>query len=222
MRLLANLVAIQRPLTVAYNHGYLRGDAWSSRDRWANRLVSRLVMARHGPIVMTAPAGPVGAMMPPAPNIATRHLGPFRMSQAIANDQTSTVKQLRRCICTGLSKTLGLTAEDAGPHISRPQNALIFSELGVSIGPKPGCCALRRYHQRIGNGEVNPAQAGPINQRGPALGSLSTPITDRTSGRRSRREPPRSKKAKEAALACNRGGNSNPLWDQAPCSMPSA
>ena len=47
---------------------------------------------------------------------------------------------------------LGLTAEDAAIFAG----ALVFSELRFHPGQGQGVARLRRYHERIGKGEVNP------------------------------------------------------------------
>ncbi len=72
------------------------------------------------------------------------------MTQAIAMTNVDR-EQLRSFVSEGF-QTLGLTAEDAGIFA----NALIFSELRFHPGQGQGVARLRRYHQRIGNGEVNP------------------------------------------------------------------
>ena len=59
--------------------------------------------------------------------------------------------QLHAFVSVGF-EALGLTAEDAGIFA----NALIFSELRFHPGQGQGVARLRRYHERIGNGEVNP------------------------------------------------------------------
>lgn len=60
---------------------------------------------------------------------------------------------------------LGLTAEDAAIFAG----ALVFSELRFHPGQGQGVARLRRYHERIGNGEVNPRAPWSIVKEGPAL-----------------------------------------------------
>lgn len=60
---------------------------------------------------------------------------------------------------------LGLTEEDAGIFA----DALIFSELRFHPGQGQGVMRLRRYQERIGNGEVNPRAGWSIVKEGPAL-----------------------------------------------------
>ncbi|MEY8117832.1 Ldh family oxidoreductase [Falsihalocynthiibacter sp. BN13B15] len=60
---------------------------------------------------------------------------------------------------------LGLTQEDAGIFAG----ALIFSELRFHPGQGQGVARLRRYHERIGNGEVDPRAEWSIVKEGPAL-----------------------------------------------------
>jgi LDH2 family malate/lactate/ureidoglycolate dehydrogenase len=62
-------------------------------------------------------------------------------------------------------EALGLTEEDAGIFA----NALVFSELRFHPGQGQGVARLRRYHERIGNGEVNPRAGFSIIKEGPAL-----------------------------------------------------
>jgi LDH2 family malate/lactate/ureidoglycolate dehydrogenase len=72
--------------------------------------------------------------------------------------------QLRAFVTEGF-EALGLTAEDAGIFA----NALIFSELRFHPGQGQGVARLRRYHERIANGEVNPRAGWSIVKEGPAL-----------------------------------------------------
>jgi LDH2 family malate/lactate/ureidoglycolate dehydrogenase len=85
------------------------------------------------------------------------------MTQAIAMTNVDR-EQLRSFVSEGF-QTLGLAAEDAGIFA----NALIFSELRFHPGQGQGVARLRRYHQRIGNGEVNPRAGWSIIKEGPAL-----------------------------------------------------
>ncbi|SMY06106.1 Ldh family oxidoreductase [Flavimaricola marinus] len=73
-------------------------------------------------------------------------------------------EQLRGFVTEGFA-ALGLTDEDAGIFA----NALIFSELRFHPGQGQGVARLRRYHERIGNGEVNPRAGWSILKEGPAL-----------------------------------------------------
>lgn len=73
-------------------------------------------------------------------------------------------EQLRQFV-TEAFQALGLTAEDARIFA----NALIFSELRFHPGQGQGVARLRRYHQRIGDGEVDPAAGWSIVKEGPAL-----------------------------------------------------
>jgi LDH2 family malate/lactate/ureidoglycolate dehydrogenase len=73
-------------------------------------------------------------------------------------------EQLRGFVSEGF-KTLGLTTEDAQIFA----NALIFSELRFHPGQGQGVARLRRYQERIGNGEVNPDAGWSIIKEGPAL-----------------------------------------------------
>ena len=72
--------------------------------------------------------------------------------------------QLRAFVSEGF-EALGLTEEDAGIFA----DALIFSELRFHPGQGQGVARLRRYHERIGNGEVNPRAGWSIVKEGPAL-----------------------------------------------------
>ncbi|MAX75061.1 MAG: malate dehydrogenase [Nioella sp.] len=72
--------------------------------------------------------------------------------------------QLRAFVSEGF-EALGLTEEDAGIFA----DALIFSELRFHPGQGQGVARLRRYHERIGNGEVNPRAGWSIAKEGPAL-----------------------------------------------------
>lgn len=60
---------------------------------------------------------------------------------------------------------LGLTAEDAGIFAG----ALVFSELRFHPGQGQGVSRLRRYHERIGKGEVNPRAGWSVVKESPAL-----------------------------------------------------
>ncbi len=71
---------------------------------------------------------------------------------------------LRAFVAAGF-EALGLTAEDAGIF----SDALIFSELRFHPGQGQGVMRLRRYQERIGNGEVNPRAGWSIVKEGPAL-----------------------------------------------------
>lgn len=71
---------------------------------------------------------------------------------------------LRAFVSEGFA-ALGLTAEDAGIFA----DALIFSELRFHPGQGQGVMRLRRYQERIGNGEVNPRAGWSIVKEGPAL-----------------------------------------------------
>lgn len=62
-------------------------------------------------------------------------------------------------------QALGLTAEDAGIFAG----ALVFSELRFHPGQGQGVARLRRYHERISKGEVNPRAGWSIIKEGPAL-----------------------------------------------------
>ena len=72
--------------------------------------------------------------------------------------------QLRAFVAAGF-EALGLTEEDAGIFA----DALIFSELRFHPGQGQGVARLRRYHQRIGNGEVDPRAGWSVVKEGPAL-----------------------------------------------------
>ncbi len=72
--------------------------------------------------------------------------------------------QLRAFVCEGF-EALGLTVEDAGIFA----DALIFSELRFHPGQGQGVARLRRYQERIGNGEVNPRAGWSLVKEGPAL-----------------------------------------------------
>jgi LDH2 family malate/lactate/ureidoglycolate dehydrogenase len=85
------------------------------------------------------------------------------MTQAIAMTNVDR-EQLRSFVSEGF-QALGLTEEDAGIFA----NALIFSELRFHPGQGQGVARLRRYHHRIGNGEVNPRAGWSIIKEGPAL-----------------------------------------------------
>lgn len=71
---------------------------------------------------------------------------------------------LRKFVTAGF-EALGLTLEDAGIFA----DALIFSELRFHPGQGQGVARLRRYHERIGNGEVDPKAGWSIIKEGPAL-----------------------------------------------------
>lgn len=71
---------------------------------------------------------------------------------------------LRAFVAEGFEK-LGLTEEDAGIFA----DALVFSELRFHPGQGQGVMRLRRYQERIGNGEVNPRAGWDIVKEGPAL-----------------------------------------------------
>ncbi|WP_116133417.1 Ldh family oxidoreductase [Tropicimonas sp. IMCC34043] len=71
---------------------------------------------------------------------------------------------LRAFVSDGF-EALGLTAEDAGIFA----DALIFSELRFHPGQGQGVMRLRRYQQRIGNGEVDPRAGWSVVKEGPAL-----------------------------------------------------
>ncbi len=71
---------------------------------------------------------------------------------------------LQKFVSAGF-EALGLTAEDAGIFAG----ALIFSELRFHPGQGQGVARLRRYHERIGNGEVDPRAGWSIIKEGPAL-----------------------------------------------------
>lgn len=71
---------------------------------------------------------------------------------------------LRSFVAEGF-EALGLGAEDAGIFA----DALIFSELRFHPGQGQGVMRLRRYQQRIGNGEVDPRAAWSVVKEGPAL-----------------------------------------------------
>jgi LDH2 family malate/lactate/ureidoglycolate dehydrogenase len=73
-------------------------------------------------------------------------------------------EQLRAFVTEGFV-ALGLTDEDAGIFA----DALIFSELRFHPGQGQGVARLRRYQERIGNGEVNPRAGWSILKEGPAL-----------------------------------------------------
>ena len=62
-------------------------------------------------------------------------------------------------------QVLGLTAEDAAIFAG----ALVFSELRFHPGQGQGVSRLRRYHERIGNGEVNPRAGWSVVKESPAL-----------------------------------------------------
>ncbi|SDX60310.1 Ldh family oxidoreductase [Roseicitreum antarcticum] len=72
--------------------------------------------------------------------------------------------QLRAFVTEGFT-ALGLTAEDAGIFA----DALVFSELRFHPGQGQGVARLRRYQERIGNGEVNPRAGWSVIKEGPAL-----------------------------------------------------
>lgn len=73
-------------------------------------------------------------------------------------------EQLQKFVSEGF-EALGLTAEDAAIFA----NALVFSELRFHPGQGQGVARLRRYHERIGNGEVDPRAGWSIIKEGPAL-----------------------------------------------------
>lgn len=85
------------------------------------------------------------------------------MSQAIPMTNVDR-EELRAFVSEGF-EALGLTEEDAGIIA----DALIFSELRFHPGQGQGVARLRRYQQRIGNGEVNPNAGWSIVKEGPAL-----------------------------------------------------
>lgn len=72
--------------------------------------------------------------------------------------------QLRTFVAEGF-RALGLTAGDAGIFA----DALVFSELRFHPGQGQGVARLRRYQQRISNGEVHPDADWSIVKEGPAL-----------------------------------------------------
>ncbi|MBM1219793.1 Ldh family oxidoreductase [Ponticoccus sp. SC2-23] len=72
--------------------------------------------------------------------------------------------QLRAFVAEAF-EALGLTAEDAGIF----SDALVFSELRFHPGQGQGVARLRRYQERIGNGEVDPQAGWSIVKEGPAL-----------------------------------------------------
>lgn len=78
---------------------------------------------------------------------------------------TNVDREALRSFVTEGFEALGLTAEDAAIFA----NALIFSELRFHPGQGQGVARLRRYQQRIGNGEVNPRAGWSIVKEGPAL-----------------------------------------------------
>lgn len=73
-------------------------------------------------------------------------------------------EDLRAFVAEGFA-ALGLTKEDAGIFA----DALVFSELRFHPGQGQGVMRLRRYQQRIGNGEVNPRAGWSVVKEGPAL-----------------------------------------------------
>ena len=75
--------------------------------------------------------------------------------------------QLRAFVAAGF-EALGLTAEDAGIFA----DALVFSELRFHPGQGQGVARLRRYQQRIGDGEVDPRAPLTVVKEGPALAIL--------------------------------------------------
>lgn len=85
------------------------------------------------------------------------------MTQAIPMTNVDRA-QLRAFVSEGF-EALGLTSEDAGIFA----DALIFSELRFHPGQGQGVARLRRYHERIGNGEVNPRAGWSVIKEGPAL-----------------------------------------------------
>ncbi|QBX99950.1 Ldh family oxidoreductase [Rhodophyticola sp. CCM32] len=85
------------------------------------------------------------------------------MSQPIAMTNIDR-SALRQFVAEGF-EALGLTAGDAGIFA----DALIFSELRFHPGQGQGVARLRRYHDRISKGEVNPRAGWSIIKEGPAL-----------------------------------------------------
>ncbi len=85
------------------------------------------------------------------------------MTQAIPMTNVDRA-QLRTFVAEGF-EVLGLTSEDAGIFA----DALIFSELRFHPGQGQGVARLRRYHERIGKGEVNTRAPWSIVKEGPAL-----------------------------------------------------
>lgn len=72
--------------------------------------------------------------------------------------------QLRAFVAEGF-EALGLTVEDAGIFA----DALVFSELRFHPGQGQGVARLRRYQERIDNGEVDPRAGWSVVKEGPAL-----------------------------------------------------
>ena len=72
--------------------------------------------------------------------------------------------QLRSFVAEAF-ESLGLSEGDAGIFA----DALVFSELRFHPGQGQGVARLRRYQQRIGNGEVDPGAGWSILKEGPAL-----------------------------------------------------
>ncbi|SDE98784.1 Ldh family oxidoreductase [Limimaricola pyoseonensis] len=73
-------------------------------------------------------------------------------------------ESLRAFVAEGF-RALGLTEEDAGIFA----DALIFSELRFHPGQGQGVMRLRRYQQRIGNGEVAPRADWTVLKEAPSL-----------------------------------------------------
>ncbi|MEE4118380.1 MAG: Ldh family oxidoreductase, partial [Paracoccaceae bacterium] len=70
--------------------------------------------------------------------------------------------ELQSFVCAAF-EALGLSPGDAGIFA----DALIFSELRFHPGQGQGVARLRRYQQRIGNGEVDPSAGWSILKEGP-------------------------------------------------------
>lgn len=85
------------------------------------------------------------------------------MTAAIAMTRVAQ-DSLRAFVAEGFER-LGLTPEDAGIFA----DALIFSELRFHPGQGQGVSRLRRYHQRISSGEVDPRAGWSVLKEGPAL-----------------------------------------------------
>ncbi|SHI66298.1 Ldh family oxidoreductase [Wenxinia saemankumensis] len=84
---------------------------------------------------------------------------------ARATAMTNVEKESLRAFVTEGFEKLGLTAEDAAIFAG----ALIFSELRFHPGQGQGVMRLRRYAERIGNGEVDPRADWTVVKEAPSL-----------------------------------------------------
>ncbi|MGZ9810843.1 Ldh family oxidoreductase [Pseudoroseicyclus sp. H15] len=84
---------------------------------------------------------------------------------ARATAMTNVEKESLRAFVTEGFEKLGLTPEDAAIFAG----ALIFSELRFHPGQGQGVMRLRRYQERIGNGEVDPRAGWTVLKEAPSL-----------------------------------------------------